>query len=108
MLQHQFKTHSKYLLKCAFSPDSQHLVTTSADQTAKLWNVQNWEVEQVSETSCNNATLLSQQLSPGLCSNPDMRFFALCPSSTDLKEACPLGMGCGLLGRLFLLSNSMF
>lgn len=45
---HQFKTHSKYLLKCAFSPDSQHLVTTSADQTAKLWNVHTWEVEQVS------------------------------------------------------------
>jgi G protein beta subunit-like protein len=39
------KTHARYLLKCAFSPDSQRLVTTSADKTAKLWNVAKWEVE---------------------------------------------------------------
>ncbi|EWM28213.1 WD40 repeat containing protein [Nannochloropsis gaditana] len=39
------KTHARFLLKCAFSPDSQRLVTTSADKTAKLWNVRKWEVE---------------------------------------------------------------
>ncbi len=39
------KAHARYLLKCVFSPDSQRLVTTSADKTAKLWNVGRWEVE---------------------------------------------------------------
>lgn len=29
--------HSKYALKCKFSPDSTLLVTTSADQKAKVW-----------------------------------------------------------------------
>lgn len=43
--QPPLKTHSRYLLKCSFSPDSQRLVTTSADKTAKLWNVSRWEVE---------------------------------------------------------------
>ena len=30
--------HKRYGLKCKFSPDSTMLVTTSADQTAKLWS----------------------------------------------------------------------
>lgn len=30
--------HQKYGLKCKFSPDSKMLVTTSADNTAKLWH----------------------------------------------------------------------
>lgn len=30
-------THKRYALKCKFSPDSTMLVTTSADQTAKVW-----------------------------------------------------------------------
>jgi len=29
--------HKRYALKCKFSPDSTMLVTTSADQTAKIW-----------------------------------------------------------------------
>lgn len=45
-----FKAHGRYLLKCAFSPDSQRLVTTSADKTARLWRVSpqpKWDCEQV-------------------------------------------------------------
>ncbi len=30
--------HKRYALKCKFSPDSTMLVTSSADQTAKLWS----------------------------------------------------------------------
>lgn len=47
---HSFKAHGRYLLKCAFSPDGQRLVTTSADKTARLWRVgggPKWECEQV-------------------------------------------------------------
>jgi target of rapamycin complex subunit LST8 len=47
---HQVKAHSRYLLKCVFSPNSEYLVTTSADKTAKLWNTKSWEVEHVSQT----------------------------------------------------------
>uniref|UniRef100_T1JEE6 Target of rapamycin complex subunit lst8 n=1 Tax=Strigamia maritima TaxID=126957 RepID=T1JEE6_STRMM len=32
-----FQAHKRYALKCKFSPDSTLLVTTSADQTAKIW-----------------------------------------------------------------------
>jgi len=35
--------HQRYGLKCKFSPDSKFLVTTSADQTAKLWDTTNQE-----------------------------------------------------------------
>lgn len=45
---HSFKAHGRYLLKCAFSPDSQRLVTTSADKTARLWRAGGrWDCEQV-------------------------------------------------------------
>jgi len=33
----KFTAHKRYALKCRFSPDSTLLVTTSADQTAKVW-----------------------------------------------------------------------
>ena len=33
----KFKAHKRYALKCRFSPDSTMLITTSADQTAKIW-----------------------------------------------------------------------
>jgi len=33
----KFVAHSKYVLKCKFSPDSTLLATTSADHTAKIW-----------------------------------------------------------------------
>jgi len=32
-----FTAHKRYALKCAFSPDSTMLATTSADQTTRLW-----------------------------------------------------------------------
>jgi len=32
-----FVAHKRYALKCAFSPDSTMLATTSADQTTRLW-----------------------------------------------------------------------
>jgi len=37
----EWKAHDKYILKCLFSPDCQYLVTTSADHTAKIWQVNN-------------------------------------------------------------------
>ena len=40
--------HQRYGLKCKFSPDSKFLVTTSADQTAKLWDTSNQEFISVS------------------------------------------------------------
>ncbi|RWS25737.1 target of rapamycin complex subunit lst8-like isoform X1 [Leptotrombidium deliense] len=33
----KLNAHKRYALKCKFSPDSTLLVTTSADQTAKIW-----------------------------------------------------------------------
>ena len=33
--------HSTYALKCLFSPDARYLATTSADQTVKLWDLDN-------------------------------------------------------------------
>ncbi|XP_058810141.1 target of rapamycin complex subunit lst8 [Phymastichus coffea] len=35
--RHKLKAHKEYALKCKFSPDSTLLVTTSADQCAKIW-----------------------------------------------------------------------
>lgn len=32
-----WKAHSKYGIKCLFSPNGKYLVTTSADHTAKVW-----------------------------------------------------------------------
>ena len=40
--------HKKYGLKCKFSPDSKILATTSADQTAKLWNTSDQDFISVS------------------------------------------------------------
>lgn len=34
----KIQAHKKYGLRCKFSPDSNYLLTTSADSTAKLWN----------------------------------------------------------------------
>ncbi|KAH9405410.1 Target of rapamycin complex subunit lst8, partial [Tyrophagus putrescentiae] len=39
-----FKAHSKYALKCAFSPDSALLATCSADKTVKLWSTSDFSV----------------------------------------------------------------
>ncbi|XP_056020358.1 target of rapamycin complex subunit lst8-like isoform X2 [Ostrea edulis] len=36
-LKKTFEAHSKYGIKCLFSPDSTLLATTSADQTCKIW-----------------------------------------------------------------------
>jgi len=38
-LAHKIEAHSKYLLRCMFSPDTKLLATTSADHTVKIWNV---------------------------------------------------------------------
>jgi len=37
----EWKAHEKYVLKCLYSPDGQLLVTSSADHTAKIWQVNN-------------------------------------------------------------------
>lgn len=36
-LLNTWKAHSKYGIKCLFSPNGKYLVTTSADHTAKVW-----------------------------------------------------------------------
>lgn len=36
---HSWKAHTRYGLKCLFSPNGNYLVTTSADYTAKIWEV---------------------------------------------------------------------
>lgn len=35
----KFQAHSKYITRVLLSPDVQKLATCSADQTAKIWNV---------------------------------------------------------------------
>ncbi|KAK0097802.1 hypothetical protein PV326_013643 [Microctonus aethiopoides] len=35
--RHKLVAHTRYALRCKFSPDSTLLLTTSADQTAKIW-----------------------------------------------------------------------
>ncbi|CAM9337556.1 unnamed protein product [Phaeothamnion confervicola] len=45
-LSRKFKAHDGYLLKCVLGPNVRHLVTTSSDKTAKVWNVGgNWELD---------------------------------------------------------------
>jgi G protein beta subunit-like protein len=44
----KINAHKKYALKCKFSPDSKMMVTTSADQTAKLWDTEKRELISVS------------------------------------------------------------
>lgn len=36
--------HSKFALRCKFSPDSNYLLTTSADSTAKLWHTSDFSL----------------------------------------------------------------
>merc|ERR1711944_335471 len=44
--------HTRYALKCKFSPDSSVLVTSSADQTCKLWRTSDYSL--ISELSVEN------------------------------------------------------
>uniref|UniRef100_A0A1B6EK74 Target of rapamycin complex subunit lst8 n=1 Tax=Cuerna arida TaxID=1464854 RepID=A0A1B6EK74_9HEMI len=37
------EAHQRYALRCKFSPDSKLLVTTSADQTARIWRMGDYE-----------------------------------------------------------------
>lgn len=46
-LERSFQAHSNYLLKCIISPDLNHLATTSADKTVRLWNTETWELVRV-------------------------------------------------------------
>jgi G protein beta subunit-like protein len=42
---HRMKVHKRFALKCWFSPDSSLLVTTSADQSAKVWKVSDFSLQ---------------------------------------------------------------
>lgn len=44
---HKIEAHSKYILKCLFSPDLKYLATTSADHTVKLWNTKKFTLAKV-------------------------------------------------------------
>ena len=46
-----FTAHKRYALKCAFSPDSTMLATTSADQTTRLWRTSDMGLISVSVLS---------------------------------------------------------
>lgn len=44
---HRLKAHDRYILKCLISPDVRKLATTSCDRTVKIWNLDNYQCEQV-------------------------------------------------------------
>ncbi len=46
-LLQELEAHRTYLLKCTISPDTNTLVTTSADKTIKVWNTKKWGLEKV-------------------------------------------------------------
>uniref|UniRef100_A0A1B6JXY3 Target of rapamycin complex subunit lst8 n=1 Tax=Homalodisca liturata TaxID=320908 RepID=A0A1B6JXY3_9HEMI len=45
LIQHRamIEAHQRYALRCKFSPDSKLLITSSADQTARLWKMGEYE-----------------------------------------------------------------
>ncbi|XP_011308901.1 target of rapamycin complex subunit lst8 [Fopius arisanus] len=45
--RHKILAHKRYALRCKFSPDSTLLVTTSADQTARVWKTSDFSETQV-------------------------------------------------------------
>ncbi|KAK0163103.1 hypothetical protein PV327_006812 [Microctonus hyperodae] len=45
--RHKLTAHSRYALRCKFSPDSTLLLTTSADETAKIWKTSDFSETQV-------------------------------------------------------------
>ncbi|XP_018325272.1 target of rapamycin complex subunit lst8 [Agrilus planipennis] len=42
----KFDAHKRHALKCKFSPDSNLLVTTSSDQTARIWKTSDFSLQQ--------------------------------------------------------------
>ncbi|KAF4518152.1 hypothetical protein B566_EDAN008854 [Ephemera danica] len=44
--RHRLEAHKRHALKCRFSPDSTLLVTTSADQTARVWKTADFSMAQ--------------------------------------------------------------
>ncbi|XP_059485892.1 target of rapamycin complex subunit lst8 [Neocloeon triangulifer] len=49
--KHKLEAHKRHALKCRFSPDSSLLVTTSADQTARIWETDKFTM--VQELTCD-------------------------------------------------------
>ncbi|XP_030758560.1 target of rapamycin complex subunit lst8 [Sitophilus oryzae] len=43
--RHKFTAHKRAALKCKYSPDSCFLITTSADQTAKIWDTEDYNLQ---------------------------------------------------------------
>ncbi|XP_073980769.1 MTOR associated protein, LST8 isoform X1 [Rhodnius prolixus] len=44
--RHKIPAHRRYALKCKLSPDSKYLVTCSADQSARVWETDNFTLVQ--------------------------------------------------------------
>ncbi|XP_044732840.1 target of rapamycin complex subunit lst8 [Chrysoperla carnea] len=44
--KHKIEAHKRYALRCKFSPDSSLLVTTSADQSARVWKTSDFSLVQ--------------------------------------------------------------
>ena len=55
---HKFRAHpyGAYLLQARISPDGRHLVTTSSDQTAKLWDIPPPSPPQISSSSSSSSS----------------------------------------------------
>jgi G protein beta subunit-like protein len=63
----KLSAHSKYALKCRFSPDSTLLVTSSADHTAKIWRTADLlpiTSKEADEMTSSATTIVSSGLPP--------------------------------------------
>ena len=44
--RYKFNAHNSYVLKCKFSPNSKYLATSSADQTTRIWRLEDFSLVQ--------------------------------------------------------------
>lgn len=49
----KIEAHKRYALRCKFSPDSNYLVTTAGDSTAKLWKTPDFTLYRTFDIECD-------------------------------------------------------